>query len=116
MGQIIFSIDPVLAVERCIFTLSTMYLSCMSASIRITKDGLHASKTIEGCSVCYLDQDTLGYRPLGRYPFLIGGNAITEDFIVAYWVTPLTAAVGSITLYGIDSAAFHLFHNAHMIR
>ena len=58
-----------------------------------------------------------GYRipPNGRYPFLIIWDAIAKDFIIPCWVAPLAAAIGGVTLNGVNSAIFHLFHDTHLV-
>ena len=53
--------------------------------------------------------------PNGRYPFLIVWDAIAEYLIMPHRVAPLAAAIGGVTLDGVNSAVFYLFHDAHMV-
>lgn len=53
--------------------------------------------------------------PIRWYPFLIVRDAIAEDLIIPHRIASLPAAIGGVALDGVNSAVFHLFHDAHMI-
>ena len=58
----------------------------------------------------------IGYRPIGRYPFLVSRDSVTEDIRISNCVLPLAAAISGIALNGIDIAILALFHDSGMVR
>ena len=46
----------------------------------------------------------------------VGRSAVPVNFIMAYGVAVLPAAIAGIALHSVDHAILHPFHDAHMVR
>jgi len=47
--------------------------------------------------------------------FLVGWGAAPVNFIMAYGIAVLPAAIAGVALHGVDKAVLHLLHDAHMV-
>ena len=45
----------------------------------------------------------------------VGRSAVPVNFIMAYGVAVLPAAIAGVALHGVDKAVLHLLHDAHMV-
>ena len=57
----------------------------------------------------------IGYRPIGRYPFLVGRGSITEDIRISNCILLSAAAIRSIPFDGIYIAILDLLHDSGMV-
>lgn len=58
----------------------------------------------------------IGYRPIGRYPFLVGRDSVTEDIRISNCVLLPAAAIGSVPLNSVDTSILTLFYDTCVIR
>lgn len=58
----------------------------------------------------------IGYRPIGRYPFLVSRDSVAEDLRITYCVLPSAAAIGSVPLNSVDTSILALFYDTCVIR
>ena len=58
----------------------------------------------------------IGYRPIGRYPFLVSRDSVAEDLRITYCVLPPAAAIGSVPLNSVDTSILALFYDTCVIR
>ena len=57
----------------------------------------------------------IGYRPIRRYPFLVGRGSITEDIRISNCILLSAAAIRSIPFDGIYIAILDLLHDSGMV-
>ena len=68
---------------------------------------------IKKSALCQLEMSAQGenYASVGS----VGRSAIPVNFIMAYGIAVLPAAIAGVALHGVDKAVLHLLHDAHMV-